>query len=67
MYSLAEKSSVKEVKQFYTEHSTDVFYVVYGSFTTLETTIQDKRMHASCVVLFSVLTLTHLILYPLQC
>lgn len=37
-----EKSTAKEVKQFYTEHSTDVFYVVYGSFTTLETTIHDK-------------------------
>lgn len=39
---IAEKSSDKEVKRFYTEHATDVFYVVYGSFTTLETTIQDK-------------------------
>lgn len=38
----AEKSTAKEVKQFYTEHSTDVFYIVYGSFTTLETTIHDK-------------------------
>ena len=37
-----EKSSAKDIKQFYSEHSTDVFYVVYGSFTTLETTIQDK-------------------------
>ena len=40
---LSEKYSATEVKQFYTKHSTDVFYVVYGSFTTLETTIQDKR------------------------
>ena len=39
---MTEKSSAKEVKQFYTEHSTDVFYVVFGAFTTLETTIQDK-------------------------
>lgn len=39
---LSEKYSAIEVKQFYTKHSTDVFYVVYGSFTTLETTIQDK-------------------------
>lgn len=31
-----------EVKQFYKEHSTDVFYVVFSAFTTLETSIQDK-------------------------
>lgn len=37
-----EKYSAAEVKQFYMEHSMDVFYVIYGSFTTLETTIQDK-------------------------
>lgn len=37
-----EKSSLTEVKEFYSEHNNDVFYVVYGSFTTLETSIQDK-------------------------
>lgn len=37
-----ERSSAIELKEFYTKHSTDVFYVVYGSFTILETTIQDK-------------------------
>jgi len=38
-----EKSSAVEVKQFFTEHSNDVFYVVYTSFTNIETNIQEKR------------------------
>ncbi len=41
---------MKEVKQFYSEHSTDVFYVVYGSFTTLETSIQDKGKFQRCAL-----------------
>jgi hypothetical protein len=42
VYVLPEKFSALEVKQFYREHSTDVFYVVYGSFNALETNIQEK-------------------------
>ena len=54
---VTEKSSAQEVKQFYSEHSADVFYVVYGSFTALELTIRDKREWAtqSCRVSLSTL------------
>lgn len=41
-----EKSSIDEVKQFYKDHSSTVFYVVYGSFTQVEQTILDRGIYA---------------------
>ena len=41
-----EKFTIDEVKQFYKDHSSTVFYVVYGSFTQVEQTILDRGMQA---------------------
>lgn len=37
-----EKSTIDEVKKFYNDHSSTVFYVIYGSFTQVEQTILDR-------------------------
>ena len=42
VFTVAEKSSLDEVKKFYNDHSSTVFYVVYGSFTQVEQTIMER-------------------------
>ena len=48
-----EKSSLDEVKKFYKEHSSTVFYVIYGSFTQVEQTILDR---GGCIVYITYIT-----------
>ena len=40
--SLTEKTLPAEVKEFYTEHHSTVFYVVYSSFCYVETAILER-------------------------
>jgi len=38
----AEKTPLAEVKEFYTEHHSTIFYVVYSSFCYVETSILER-------------------------
>ena len=46
---LTEKTVLTEVKEFYTEYHSTVFYVVYSSFCCVENSIQERGMLCLCV------------------
>lgn len=46
---LTEKTVLTEVKEFYNEYHSTVFYVVYSSFCCVENSIQERGMLCVCV------------------
>ena len=45
---LTEKTVLTEVKEFYNEYHSTVFYVVYSSFCYVENSIQERGMQCVC-------------------
>ena len=46
---LTEKTVLTEVKEFYNEYHSTVFYVVYSSFCCVENSIQERGMLCVCM------------------